>query len=337
MKNKVPKEDSLFQKKGFYVALYASLGVVVVIAAAITINNPSLKPAPQKTAENAIDFSQLEQTNQSSVESYLTPSDADARLNPVKERDSKSMPQPSQTAAPSREVKPPEKNTETSGTKPTEQPVPTNKPEAPDKPVTQTAPTDTSATQPVQTEPEKKETGEAPQPDTQPPAENASTDPEPAVPAEQASADELGEPIFRYYTGESRLNWPVSGEVVMDYSMDRTVYDRTLDQYRTNDTLCIAAPGGTPVKAAAEGVVTRVGYTRTDGNEVVIDSGNGWTTTYSQLQDGVLVKEGDIVNEGQVLGGVASPTIYKVILGNHLGLKIEKDDEPIDPKTVLVQ
>lgn len=314
MKNKVPKEDSLFQKKGFYVALYASLGVVVVIAAAITLNNPSLKPDPQKTAENAIDFSQLEQTNQSSVESYLTPNDASAR-------------QTQPTQQPSNEGKPTVSATEPPKASSTEKPS--------EKPVTQSVPAD----QPVEQKPEteKKETSEVQQP-----VDNASTQPIDNAPArsetaEQAATDELGEPLFNYYTGEARLNWPVLGEVVMDYSMDRTVYDKTLDQYRTNDTLCIAAPGGTPVKAAAEGVVTHVGYSRTEGNEVVIDSGNGWTTTYSQLQDGVLVKEGDIVKDGQVLGGVASPSIYKVILGNHLGLKIVKDDQPIDPKTLLVQ
>lgn len=48
------------------------------------------------------------------------------------------------------------------------------------------------------------------------------------------------------------FNWPLEGDIVMDFSSDALVYDATLEQYRTNDCICISASQGTPVKAAAD-------------------------------------------------------------------------------------
>ncbi|MDR1913649.1 MAG: M23 family metallopeptidase [Clostridiales bacterium] len=161
----------------------------------------------------------------------------------------------------------------------------------------------------------------------------------PAIEEEKAeeSDEDLAAPVFDTFDDDELMEWPVVGEILMEYSTDHMVYDKTLDQYRTNDNICIAAQAGTPVKASAEGVVLKIEETRRDGNTIVIDNGNGWTTTYGQLMDGVLVKEGDVVKSGQVIGGVSNPTIYGVLLGNHLTLKVTKDDLTVDPLTVLVQ
>jgi murein DD-endopeptidase MepM/ murein hydrolase activator NlpD len=142
-------------------------------------------------------------------------------------------------------------------------------------------------------------------------------------------------PTFEMFTDNSDMSWPVVGEVVMPFSMNSLVYDKTLDQFRTNDSISIAAVAGTQVKAAADGVVVSVTNTREQGNIVVVDNGNGWTTTYGQLQDGVLVKEGDIVRRSQVIGGVGNPSIFSVLLGNHLELRITKDDTAKNPLDLL--
>jgi murein DD-endopeptidase MepM/ murein hydrolase activator NlpD len=121
----------------------------------------------------------------------------------------------------------------------------------------------------------------------------------------------------------------------MDFSMDRLVHDITLNQFRTNNKICIGAGVGTQVKAAADGVVRNVSRTRELGNTIVIEHGNGWFTTYSQLQDGILVEAGDVVVEGQVIGGVGEPSIYYTLLGSHLAFKVVKDDLPVNPSIVL--
>lgn len=133
------------------------------------------------------------------------------------------------------------------------------------------------------------------------------------------------------------LHWPLEGDIVMDYSIDQAIFDVTLDQYRTNDSVCIQAAEGTDVKASASGTVESVEFDSEAGNTVVINHMNGWKTTYSQLKDDVAVKAGDSVEVGEVIGQVAVPTKYSVLLGDHLEFKVTRDDESIDPKIALAK
>lgn len=143
--------------------------------------------------------------------------------------------------------------------------------------------------------------------------------------------------VFSMFDDSKEMSWPVSGKIVMDYSMDTAIYDKTLDQYRTNDSICIAAPVGTQVKASAEGIVESVFKDSENGQTIVLDHGNGWRSTYSQLQDNVLVKEGQLVSESDVIGGVGNPSYYSILLGPHLEFKLTKDDSYTDPKLVLAE
>lgn len=129
--------------------------------------------------------------------------------------------------------------------------------------------------------------------------------------------------------------YPVKGEILMDYSMDKAIYDPTLDQYRTNDTISIAAAEDTPVLASAEGTVKEIREDAKTGKTVVIEHADGWRTTYSPLQDGVSVKEGDHVKQGQEIGQVAKPARYGAGLSNHLRFGMEQNGEKKDPKKQL--
>ena len=61
------------------------------------------------------------------------------------------------------------------------------------------------------------------------------------------------------YNGTDRLSWPVQGNVILDYSMDSTIYFPTLDQYKCNPALIIQGDVSEPVAAPAEAQVTEVG------------------------------------------------------------------------------
>jgi len=177
-------------------------------------------------------------------------------------------------------------------------------------------------------------TGVTNPPPTQP-RPNGQPQETPTEPQEAQAAAEPPEPTFEAFAEGSAMIWPLVGEVVMPFSMDRLVYDQTLDQFRTNDSISIAAAPGTQVRAAADGIVTAVKNTRERGNVVVVDNGNGWTTTYSQLQDGVLVNEGDVVRKSQVIGGVGNPSIFSVLLGNHLEFRVARDDVAKNPLDIF--
>ncbi len=79
------------------------------------------------------------------------------------------------------------------------------------------------------------------------------------------------------YNGTDRLSWPVQGNVILDYSMDSTIYFPTLDQYKCNPALIIQGDVSEPVAAPAEAQVTEVGSNEEIGNYVVLDLGSGYT------------------------------------------------------------
>ncbi len=133
------------------------------------------------------------------------------------------------------------------------------------------------------------------------------------------------------------FSYPVIGEVVMSYSIETAIYDPTLDQYRTNNTVSLTAKEGSQVLAAEKGVVKEITKDEENGNTVVIEHGEGWVTTYSQLASNMLVAVGQSVEKGQVVGEVAQPTIYTMALGEHLEFAIAQNGESKNPEEVLVK
>lgn len=132
------------------------------------------------------------------------------------------------------------------------------------------------------------------------------------------------------------MEYPIAdAKILMDYSTETAVYDNTLEQYRTNDSIALAATLGENVYAAFDGVVTSVDKNDVEGTKVTIDNGNGWRTTYSQLRDNLQVAQGQTVYKGDIIGIVADPTKYSTNLGPHLDFAVYKDDKSVDPKTVL--
>lgn len=93
--------------------------------------------------------------------------------------------------------------------------------------------------------------------------------------------------------GSGNFVWPVYGWLSQSYRYDHRAID-------------IAAPQGTPVTAADRGVVLRAGWNNQGyGQFVIIDHQIDYVTLYAHL-DRVLVKEGEVVGQGQVIGTVGS-------------------------------
>lgn len=133
---------------------------------------------------------------------------------------------------------------------------------------------------------------------------------------------------------EDNLVWPIVGDVLINYSMDKTIYFPTLDQYKYNPAIVIAAAQGESIGAAANGRVSSVRYDPATGNTVVMELGNGYELTYGQL-DNILVSEGSYVNVGDAIGTVAVPTKYYSLEGANVYFMLTKDGEPVNPLTKL--
>lgn len=136
------------------------------------------------------------------------------------------------------------------------------------------------------------------------------------------------------FPAEQALTWPLYGDLIMNYSMDKTVYFKTLGQYRYNPALVIKAEVGTNVISSANGVVKEVYSNKELGNAIVLDIGEGYEITYGQM-DNIAVNAGDVVETGTFLGTVAEPSVYYSSEGSNLYMKMTKDGIPVNPMDVL--
>ncbi len=136
------------------------------------------------------------------------------------------------------------------------------------------------------------------------------------------------------FSEEDGLVWPIVGDVLINYSMDQTIYFPTLDQYKYNPAIVIAAKQGENISAAADGRVTSVSYDSGTGNTVVMELGNGYELTYGQLEN-ITVSEGSFVHVGDGIGTVAAPTKYYSLEGTNVYFKLTKDGEPVNPMSKL--
>ncbi|MFK7732371.1 MAG: M23 family metallopeptidase, partial [Pseudomonadales bacterium] len=92
-----------------------------------------------------------------------------------------------------------------------------------------------------------------------------------------------------------------------------------------------AAPRGTPVFAAGDGRVTKSGYSRANGNFIVVSHGPQYTTKYLHLTKRH-VKRLSKVKKGQVIGTVGS-TGYAT--GPHLHYEFLVNGVHRNPRTIL--
>lgn len=118
--------------------------------------------------------------------------------------------------------------------------------------------------------------------------------------------------------------WPVRGQIISSYG------PKSGGLY--NDGINIAAPRGTPVKAASGGTVAYVGDQLSSyGNLVLLRHAGGMVTAYAHLNT-VSVKVGDRVSQGQTIGSVGSTgTVYNA----QLHFEVRQGKKTLDPKKYL--
>lgn len=120
------------------------------------------------------------------------------------------------------------------------------------------------------------------------------------------------------------LDAPITGPITSRFQPNRTIFGRT----SPHSGIDIGRPTGTPVKAAQSGFVVVSGYHGAYGNFVCIDHTSEMVTGYGHLSKR-LVKVGDYVEKGQVIGLVGSTGRST---GSHLHFEIRLNGIAYDPK-----
>ncbi len=118
--------------------------------------------------------------------------------------------------------------------------------------------------------------------------------------------------------------WPLKGRVLSAFGAKA----RGL----RNDGINIAAPRGTPVRAAENGVVAYAGNElRGFGNLLLIKHAGGWVSAYAHNQT-LLVKRGDKVRKRQVIAKVGSSGN---VSGPQLHFELRRGRRAVDPRKHL--
>lgn len=133
---------------------------------------------------------------------------------------------------------------------------------------------------------------------------------------------------------EAGLLWPVEGNILMKYSMDKSIYFQTLSQYKCNPAIIIESSTGTSVRSGAGCTVTEISENEETGITVTTALDDRYKVIYGQLAD-LQVKVGDKLEEGDVIGKIAKPTKYYVTEGSNLYLQVKENGESVDPLLLL--
>jgi murein DD-endopeptidase MepM/ murein hydrolase activator NlpD len=157
-------------------------------------------------------------------------------------------------------------------------------------------------------------------PPTEPPAADVASVapvPLPTVPAKPP------EPAVPPPSGRGFL-WPVKGSIASGFGAKPGGLQ--------NDGVNIIAARGTPVHAAADGVVVYAGNElRGYGNLLLIRHAGGWMSAYAH-NDRLLVRRGDHVRRGETIakvggtGAVSSPQLH---------FELRRNGRPVDPLQVM--
>lgn len=119
------------------------------------------------------------------------------------------------------------------------------------------------------------------------------------------------------------FSWPLRGIITSRYGVLRSSgYHLGLD---------IAAPTGTPIKAAAAGVVTCASRVGGYGLMVTIDHGGGWSTLYGHASS-LLVTQGQEVAQGQEIAKVG---MTGNATGPHVHFEVIYNGRKLNPQTYL--
>lgn len=128
----------------------------------------------------------------------------------------------------------------------------------------------------------------------------------------------------RLSDGGNNFIWPVDGPVISGFGPKAG--------NRFNDGINIAAPAGTPIRAAADGTVIYVGNElRSFGNLILIRHAAGWTSAYAHTQE-VRVRRNQKVASGATIaaigqsGAVACPQLH---------FELRREAKAVDPLGVM--
>lgn len=141
----------------------------------------------------------------------------------------------------------------------------------------------------------------------------------------ESSVDEYIDRENRTVNGIYLAQIPITGRITSRFG----AYENVRSGAHTG--LDIAAPRGTEIKVAANGVVTHASPMGSYGNLVIVSHGNGVETYYAHCSK-ILVKVGQQVTAGDTIALVGSTGNST---GNHLHFEVRINNKAVNPQKYL--
>jgi murein DD-endopeptidase MepM/ murein hydrolase activator NlpD len=162
----------------------------------------------------------------------------------------------------------------------------------------------------------------APQPEPEPPQAPAQKT---AARASGGAGNTITDAMPAPASAEAKFRWPARGRIIVGFGTDQP-------DGKKSEGINLAVPQGTDIHAAEAGRVHYAGDgLKGYGNLILIRHANGWVTAYAHA-DQMLVKAGDEVRRGQVIGkaGKTGPVAQP-----QLRFELRKGSQPVDPLPYL--
>lgn len=140
----------------------------------------------------------------------------------------------------------------------------------------------------------------------------------------KAEAEQKLKPQHYTYSFKGKWLRPVPGRITSGFGYRRHPVFKISKLHTGID---FAAPMGTPVHAAAGGIVYFAGWWGGYGNVVILDHGGGWATVYAH-NSSFAVSAGQSVQAGQVISYSGSTGLST---GPHVHFEVRKNGVPINP------
>ena len=134
---------------------------------------------------------------------------------------------------------------------------------------------------------------------------------------------------------ESVFTMALGGAITAPFSGDELVRSKTMGDWRIHQGVDIKGELGEEVRAIASGKVLRVETDSMMGNTVTVEHSGGLISIYANLADDIMLKVGDEVKNGDVIGKIGNSSLCECLEETHLHLEVHRDGKAIDPLSLF--
>jgi len=156
------------------------------------------------------------------------------------------------------------------------------------------------------------------------------------VPSKRSSEAEANAVSSNFEAAKDHsLIMPVFGQVCVEFSKDKLVFSKTLEEWSTHCGIDIACEKGTAVKVVDDGYVSKVENDPRLGEKITVQHSNGLKTVYANLASCGMVATNQKLIEGDIIGCTGSTAIFESAEQPHLHFEVLRNNKPVDPTIYL--